>query len=322
MIPTPGYPGHPGGGDRPPSPGVEATISTALSNPEPPESDGLQLSAEDMAVEPEQAGPSSTYIPRHPSPPLPSFKREKYPGHDHDSDDSDDEVLTTLPIYITPSLSPNLNLFQYPLHHRSLLPPTWAKDRGKFITARIKEKYEGRVEIEIPVDEGGDVWRGEKARDMGFVMDVNDGEDIEGGTWGRRDKEKEGKGGKKKNRIEKAPERWGEKMRLRSEVVPNAPNYYSGVIHDGELDHILYYYQANICVGALHLHPVNKIMQFRTSLQYVDEMKNDPTNAQSEQNRMDAIKPSTTLRPGQRVSSIRSGDFIGQSIDKFLGCVR
>jgi DNA-directed RNA polymerase-3 subunit RPC5 len=211
----------------PPSPPLEATISSINSNPNRSNAETLEQPAEEMAVDPEPAGPSTTYIPPQSYPPLPEFTRVNYPGHDYDSSDDEDEVESEMPIYITPSLCPDLNLFQYPLHHRSIAPPTWAKDRKKTITARIKEKAEGRVEIEVPVDEGNDVWRGEKARDMGFVMDVNDGEDVEGGTWGRNGKDP------KKKKVEKAPEKWGDKMRLRSENVPNATHYFSGVIHDG-----------------------------------------------------------------------------------------
>jgi len=58
------------------------------------------------------------------------------------------------------------------------------------------------------------------------------------------------KKGKKKEK-----EQWGDKMRLRSEVVPNATGYYSGIVQD----------------GALHLHPVSKLLQFRTSLNYLDD---------------------------------------------------
>lgn len=53
-----------------------------------------------------------------------------------------------------------------------------------------------------------------------------------------------------------APAAWGDKMRLRSERVPisSAAGYYSGLVHE----------------GALHLHPVSGVLQFRTTLGYLD----------------------------------------------------
>jgi hypothetical protein len=32
----------------------------------------------------------------------------------------------------------------------------------------------GRVEVEVPVDAGQSVWREERARDLGYVQDVNE----------------------------------------------------------------------------------------------------------------------------------------------------
>lgn len=45
-------------------------------------------------------------------------------------------------------------------------------------------------------------------------------------------------------------------MRLRSEPVPisSATHYFSGIIHD----------------GALHLHPISRVLQFRPELGYLD----------------------------------------------------
>jgi DNA-directed RNA polymerase-3 subunit RPC5 len=139
-----------------------------------------------------------------------------------------------MPIYISPALFPSLHIFQYPLHHRSLTAPVWAKDRGKRITTRVKENV-GRVEVEIPVDGDSVVWREDRARDLGFVTDVNamngHGEDVVGGYgFGGREKEKE----KDKKGKKKKEEKWGDKARLRSELVPNATGYYSGIVRDGE----------------------------------------------------------------------------------------
>jgi DNA-directed RNA polymerase-3 subunit RPC5 len=96
----------------------------------------------------------------------------------------------------------------------------------------VKERV-GRVEVELPVDGTAEVWRDDKAREMGFVTDVNangHGDDIVGGYgFGGKEKEKD-----KRKKSAKKEEKWGDKARLRSEVVPNATGYYSGVVHDGE----------------------------------------------------------------------------------------
>ena len=107
----------------------------------------------------------------------------------------------------------------------------------------------------------------------GFVTDVagQNGDDVHGGYGFSRGQEKdaEGEKGKKKKKKE---EKWGDKIRLRSEVVPNATGYYSGIVHNRtpplNLLSVLIAYWAK---GALHIHPVTKIMQMRTSLSYLDE---------------------------------------------------
>ncbi|KAK8850503.1 hypothetical protein IAR55_004421 [Kwoniella newhampshirensis] len=243
-------------------PPIETVVDTIASYPDARESDGPQLPATDLSGA-DVPGPSTTYIPRQPSPPLPNLKARRFPlsaeggnGAVDDDDDSDDEVIAKLPIYLSPALHPNLDIYQYPLQHRSISVPKWAQDRGKIISSRVKEKV-GRVEVEVPVDAGTSYWREDRAKDLGFVMDVGDangenGDVIGGYGFGGRvgkDKDKRGKEKKKKD------EKWGDKMRLRSEVVPNATGYYSGVIRE----------------GALHLHPISRLLQFRTSLNYLDD---------------------------------------------------
>nr|XP_019007333.1 DNA-directed RNA polymerase III subunit RPC5 [Kwoniella pini CBS 10737]OCF46114.1 DNA-directed RNA polymerase III subunit RPC5 [Kwoniella pini CBS 10737] len=236
---------------------MEVTNDTINSYPDARESDGPTLSATE-ANSHDIAGPSSTFIPRQSSPPLPNLNTKAFPAMDADSDDSDDEndePIATLPIYLSTALGNNIDMYQYPLQHRSLSVPTWARDRGKHISARVKEKV-GRVEIEIPVDAGTNYWREEKARDLGFVTDTRDiNDEVEGGygfngaSTSKKDKDN------KKSKEKKGKEKWGDKMRLRSEPVPNATGYYSGIIRD----------------GALHLHPISKLHQFRTSLTYLDD---------------------------------------------------
>ena len=231
---APGVRYEPGPVSPPQSPHIEAVAST-IECYASPDSSGLALPATDP-LHADVPGPSTTYIPQQPSPPLPDLRHHSFLPDD-DSDESDDEIIAQLPIYLSPSLYPSLHLFQYPLHDQSLSVSTWAESRGKYLTARVKEAV-GRVEVEIPVDAGTNVWRDDRARDLGFVGDVNAVNgvaDVEGGfrPEGRGlDKEKDRDKEKKKKKVKE--EKWGDKMRLRSEVVPNATGYYSGIMHDGE----------------------------------------------------------------------------------------
>ena len=217
----------------PPSdPTIRAVASTIDPSPEAPESSGPIYAEEDKLDIP---GPSTAFIPRQPSPPLPDLRRRPHPLDEGSDDEEDDEVVATLPIYLSPRLYPHIQLFQYPLHHRAIAAPSWAIDRGKQITTRFKEGV-GRVEVEIPVDADTGVWRDDRARELGFVTDVNAANgsvDVEGGYgFGGRGIEDKKKGKKEKEK----KQMWGDKVRLRSEVVPGATGYYSGIIHDGEDD--------------------------------------------------------------------------------------
>jgi DNA-directed RNA polymerase-3 subunit RPC5 len=223
--------GNPEPDAAPGSPGI--TIEADSIDPKPDGTDGLGDHL--MADEPQNddvPGPSTTYMApqeehRAPSPPMPSLRTRNFPPED--SDDEDDEVVAKLPVYLSPHLFPTLNLFQYPLRTETLVPPKYAQARNKFITTRVKEGV-GRVEVEMPVDEDLNYWRRERAEELGFVRDIN--EDDSGvvggyGFGGRSDKEKDKSKGKKKEK------HWGEKMRLKSEPIPNETGYYSGIIQDG-----------------------------------------------------------------------------------------
>lgn len=185
-------------------------------------------------------GPSTTFIPRQPSPPLPDLRSERFPPEfrpDGDDDSEDDEVIATLPIYLSPALHPHLHLFQFPLHTKSLVAPSYARDRGKGITARVKEKA-GKLEVEVPVDAGVDVWRDDRARELGMTHDIGNGDgDVIGGYGfgGRGDDEREAASSRKKGKSKsKEDKRWGDTVRLRSEGIPSATGYYAGVVQDGE----------------------------------------------------------------------------------------
>lgn len=179
------------------------------------------------------------FPPRSPSPVMPDLKRYPFPPDEAtDSESDDDEIATTLPIYMCNNLYPNIQMFQYPLHTNSIEVSDWAHDRGKRITSRVKESV-GRVEVEIPIDGGTDVWRYERASELGYTQDVhelNGDADIIGGYEGpsggrskgdKKKKEKEKKDAKKEKK-------WGDKVRLRSEALPSATGYYSGQIYEGK----------------------------------------------------------------------------------------
>ena len=205
-------------------PVVEVVPSTIDPSPEPRENPGLQLPSS-FPFDLDVPGPSNTFIP-------PSSSRTPPPAGPSTAafENGDDEIAHSLPIYLSPTLFPHLHLYQYPLHHRPISAPSWATDRGKDITTRVKEAV-GRVELEIPVDAGGNVWRDDRARELGFVPDVltNGDAEVEGGFgFGGRGPE-----GTAKKKRRKREEKWGENVRLRSEVVPNATGYYAGIIHEG-----------------------------------------------------------------------------------------
>lgn len=177
------------------------------------------------------------FPPRSPSPEMPDLKRRPFPPDEaSDSESDDDEIAATLPIYMCANLFPNIQMFQYPLHTNTIQVSDWAYDRGKRITTRVKENI-GKVEVEIPIDGGTDVWRYDRASELGYTQDVNDlngdgdlmgGYEGPSGSRGKNDK-------KKKDKKDKKDKKWGDKMRLRSEPVPSATGYYSGQIFDGTL---------------------------------------------------------------------------------------
>lgn len=262
-------------------------IDDSILAPHDPSADTMEIdpnSSGSSTIKSDPPGPSTTYIPRSPSPPLPSLRTERFPpewddgeGDDDDINSSDDEVLATLPIYISSIVDPNLQLFQYPLHTRSLVVPSYAASRSRGITARMKEKA-GRVEVEVPVDAGQDVWREDMADDYG-MSDVRAEGDVIGG-YGFGGRGEEDGGGRKKKGKGKEEKRWGQTVRLRSEAVPSETGHYAGVVQDGEsfagrkdcdYGETNSNYNADL-IGALHLHPIGQMQQMRTALTYLDDL--------------------------------------------------
>ncbi|KAJ9102434.1 hypothetical protein QFC21_002834 [Naganishia friedmannii] len=149
-------------------------------------------------------------------------------------DDDDDEIAYTLPVYINQSMTPALNLFQFPLHHKAPQASEWARNQGQHVTARMKEVAD-RFELEIPIDMRPSVWDEERAEALGFAK-----EDL-----------------KRKGKGRAGDDSWGNVTRLRTESVPEVTTYWGAVVHD----------------GALHLHPVNRIQQLRPALGYLDAVE-------------------------------------------------
>lgn len=190
----------------------------------------------------------------YPSPPLP----EGLTINPDDPDD-EDEIAHTLPIYISHNLSPSVHLFQYPVHQRKIEVSSYGQQRAQVITARMKENV-GRFELEVPVDLRESHWNEDRAEELGFLP-------VE------ESKNEKGKGKRKDDK----PENWGTKMRLRSEEVPNVTGYWTGIVQKGETRA---YFNGRLklsphvaLVGALHLHPVDKLLQLRPSLAYLDALE-------------------------------------------------
>lgn len=223
---------------EPPSVPIER-VDESILLPSDPNPDTMEIDAPSSSTLPsDPPGPSTAFIPREPSPPLPNLRSERFPPEpEDDGDSSDDEVIATLPIYLSPAIHPDLHLYQFPLQTRSLVAPTYARDRGKGITARIKERA-ARIEVEIPVDAGSDVWRDDRARELGMTHDMGNGNGVVGGygfggRGGEDDDMNGGASSKKKKGKAKDEKRWGDKIRLRSEAVPSTTGYYAGVVQDG-----------------------------------------------------------------------------------------
>jgi len=132
--------------------------------------------------------------------------------------DTDDRIVSVLPVHISNNLAPNLQLHQYPLLNRPLDVPPSAALSGKRIRARLKPTTR-RLEVHVPVDPRPDVWSAERSKELGV---------------GRMDDDHE------KNQVSGSKLKEGEEPRLsevryRSEEIPHVGAYMLGVVRDGEL---------------------------------------------------------------------------------------
>ncbi|EUC65289.1 sin-like motif protein [Rhizoctonia solani AG-3 Rhs1AP] len=171
-----------------------------------------------------------------------------------------DTLETTLPIYLSGSLSQNLHIFQYPLLSRPLEVPPSAALTGKRIKAQHKPKA-GRYEVHVPNDTREEVWNVDRGKELGQARADEDTEEAGAGeepTKGKkRDFEREER--------EKEEKRLGE-VRLRSEKLESTSVYMLGVVRDGKL----------------YLHPVHDVLQLRPSLTYLDAMSKKQKRARGE----------------------------------------
>lgn len=120
--------------------------------------------------------------------------------------DVDDPVVSVIPIQLSSSLDPHLQLFQYPLLSRPLSVPPSALDAGKDITARSKPKAD-RIEIHVPFDTRPEVWNQRRGLEYGDARREEDGKKTSP---------------REEYRLEE--------LRLRSERVPHRGVYMVGVL--------------------------------------------------------------------------------------------
>jgi DNA-directed RNA polymerase III subunit RPC5 len=171
--------------------------------------------------------------------------------------ESDDRIVSVLPVHLSNNLAPNLQLYQYPLLNRSLEVPPSAATSGKRIRARLKPTAR-RVEVHVPVDHRHEVWNAEKSKEFGAGR-LED------------DKEKTQVGGGK---LKEGEEPRLSEVRYRSEEVPHVGAYLLGVVRNGES--LVYFSSGREFIihisGALHLHPINETHQLRPTLTYLDAL--------------------------------------------------
>ncbi|KAJ7786098.1 DNA-directed RNA polymerase III subunit Rpc5 [Mycena metata] len=151
--------------------------------------------------------------------------------------DSDDELVSSIPIRFSNALSPTIQIHQFPLLTRPLQVPPSAAASGKRIAARIKPGVH-RLEIHVPSDTRAEVWNADRGRELGAARIDDD-----------REKNQESKG---KGREGEEP-RLNE-VRMRSEQIQQKGSHMLGIVRDGQL----------------HLHPISETHQLRPTLTYLD----------------------------------------------------
>ncbi|PWN40362.1 hypothetical protein IE81DRAFT_331697 [Ceraceosorus guamensis] len=169
----------------------------------------------------------------------------------------DPSLLASLPVYLSSSLpaSSRLSLFQYPTYPRGQpLPiPDSARSRGLSEAARWRPKA-NRVEVELPLDLRPVVYNMDKGQNMAMGAEHGGtfGKDSSAGSSAMGDDQRRVK--VKREKEEPAKIKRLERTRLESSLVPNQTKYMVGVIRD----------------GALHLTPLDSVLQLRPSMHYLD----------------------------------------------------
>lgn len=131
--------------------------------------------------------------------------------------EEDDPVVSVLPIHLTNTLLPHVQIHQFPLLNRKLVVPPAAERSGKLIKARLKPQSK-RLEIHVPVDTRKDVWNDDRAKELGAGRAVDD-------------KEKNQETGAMK--LKEGEEPRLSETRLRSEQIPQAGAYMLGFVREG-----------------------------------------------------------------------------------------
>jgi DNA-directed RNA polymerase-3 subunit RPC5 len=169
--------------------------------------------------------------------------------------DTNDRIVSVLPIHLSNNLAPNLHLHQFPLLNRPLDVPPSAAISGKRIRARLKPTAR-RLEVHVPVDPRPEVWNAERSKELGAERMEDDYE---------------------KNQVSGSKLKEGEEPRLsevryRSEEIPHVGAYMLGVVRDGEL--LVYFVRMKLInhPGTLHLHPLSETHQLRPTLTYLDAL--------------------------------------------------
>ncbi|CEH14055.1 RNA Polymerase C (III) 37 kDa subunit [Ceraceosorus bombacis] len=189
---------------------------------------------------------------------LSSPKKSEASLRQQEEESRDPSLLASLPVYLSSSLPPSsrLSLFQYPTYPRGQpLPiPDSARSRGLSEAARWRPKA-NRVEVELPLDLRPVVYNMDKGQNMAMGAEHGGtfGKDSSAGSSAMGDDQRRVKVKREKEDLPAKIKRL-ERTRLESSLVPNQTKYMVGVIRD----------------GALHLTPLDSVLQLRPSMHYLD----------------------------------------------------
>ncbi|KAG0258807.1 DNA-directed RNA polymerase III subunit RPC5 [Mortierella polycephala] len=148
--------------------------------------------------------------------------------------DEGDELVKEIPVYLSRRLAEYLYLFQYPVR-AAALPYTQNSGPSK---ARIKPLSQ-LIELELPIDTSASQYNRERGEEM--AMGMND-KALRTAFDQEPDDEEE------KELLDK--------QTLMSSLIPNATNYFAGVLRNDEL----------------HLTPLHGAVQLRPSFKYLDKI--------------------------------------------------